>query len=231
MAEPLTREEFATLGGRARAWRELMIADHGAVRLLLRNTHEIAPGRMWRTMQPAPFDIARYARGGIKTIVNLRGDTPSAFLLLEEDACARHEIALVNYRAYSRDAPSKALLHGARDLFARIAYPALMHCKSGADRVGLMSTLYLFLREGVPFDQALGQLSWRYGHVRQGKTGVIDAALEAYLAHARERRLDLRSIDAFYDWVDQVYDPIAVKADFLSSWWGRFLTEAVLRRE
>ena len=30
----------------------------------------------------------------------------------------------------------------------------LMHCKSGADRAGLMSVLYRHLHEGVPIEEA-----------------------------------------------------------------------------
>ena len=231
MSGAITREAFETAAGRRRAWRELMLADHGALRLIHRNEHEIAPGRMRRSAQPSPFDIERLAKLGVRTIVNLRGDKPSGFYFLEEEACRRLGLDFVTFRVFSREAPSREILHGARALFSRIAYPALMHCKSGADRVGLMSALYLFLQEGVPFDRALGQLSLRFGHIRRGKTGVIDHALELYLAHARRTGADLSSADAFFRWVDSDYDPAAAKRDFLASWWGDFLTERVLRRE
>jgi protein tyrosine/serine phosphatase len=228
----LTREALLTREGRARAWRALMLEDHGLLRLAYLNAHEIVPGKMWRSAQPSPRDIARFAARGVKTIVNLRGDAPSAFLFLEEEACARHGVELVNFRVYSREAPSLEILTGARALFERIAYPALMHCKSGADRVGVMSALYVFFKEGKPFDEALGQLSLRYGHFRQGKTGVIDYALEKYLRFARETGADLSSVDAFFAWAQSAhYDHAAIKREFLGSWWGNFLTEKVLRRE
>ena len=228
----LTREEFATPSGRARAWRELMLADHGFLRFAFRNTHEIARGKMWRTVQPAPADIARFAMRGVRTIINLRGAAPSGFLYLEEEACRRHGVTLENFRVYSREAPSPEIFHGARALFRRIEYPAVMHCKSGADRAGVMAALYLFFEENVPFDRALGQLSLRYGHVRQGKTGVIDYALEKYLAFARETGVDLSSVDAFFAWADSPhYDPVRIKQEFLGSWWGNLLTERILRRE
>ena len=209
-----------------------MLADHGVLRLGFRNLHAVAPGKMWRAAQPAPADVARYARMGVRTIVNLRGDAPSGPLFLEEEACRRHGVALENFRVWSREAPTLDVLAGARALFRRIAYPALMHCKSGADRVGVMSVLYLFFEEGVPFDRALGQLSLRYGHFRQGKTGVIDAALEQYLAFARDTGVDLSSVDAFFAWAQSPhYDPARIKREFMGAWWGNFLTERVLRRE
>ncbi|MEE2690817.1 MAG: protein tyrosine phosphatase [Pseudomonadota bacterium] len=231
MAAPLTREQFETPQGRARAWRELMLADHGLIRLLYRNTHEIAPGRMWRTYQPSPRHLEALARRGVKTIVNLRGDKPSGFYFLEEEACRRLGLDFITFRVFSREAPSKETLRDARALFDRIRYPAAMHCKSGADRVGLMSTLYLFFREGAPLDKAMQQLSFRYGHIRHGKTGVIDHALEQYIEHARREGTNLSSPDHFMRWVDTVYDPGAAKQAFLGSWWGNLLTEKILRRE
>lgn len=232
MATPLTREEFETPGGRRRAWRELMLADHGLLRLVYSNVHEIAPGRMWRSYQPSPRDLERFARRGVKTVVNLRGDKPSGYYFLEEEACRRLGLDLVTFRVFSREAPAKETLHGARALFETIAYPAVMHCKSGADRAGLMATLYMFFREGVPLDRAMReQLSLRYGHVRHGKTGVIDHALGKYVAHARAAGVDLSSVDGFFAWVDADYDPAAARREFMGSWWGNFITEKALRRE
>ena len=231
MPPALTREEFATPEGRHRASREFLFSDHAIVRMLYDNSREIAPG-VWRSFQPSPARLERWAKRGVKTVVNLRGPKPSAALFLEEEACARLGISLENFRVYSREAPSIETLKGARDLIARIEYPALFHCKSGADRVGLFSALYLFFTGKAPLDQALKQLSLRYGHIRQGKTGVIDAAFERYLDHAREKSIALENVEAFLDWAaSPAYDPAAIKRDFLGSWWGNFLTENILRRE
>lgn len=227
----ITREEFATPEGRRRAWRELMLADHGVLRLFYSNTHEVSSGRVWRSFQPSPAMLERWKAKGVKTVINLRGDKPSGHYFLEEDACKALGLTLIPFRVFSRDAPSKEALHGARDLFGRIEYPAMMHCKSGADRAGLMASLYLFFHEGRPLDEAMGQLSLRYGHVRHGKTGVIDHVFEDYIAYARGKGISLSSVEAFFDWVDTRYDPAAAKAAFMGSWWGNLLTETILRRE
>lgn len=231
MAAPLTREEFATPAGRKRAWRALMFGDHGFLRTIYDNSHEIARGRMWRTYQPSPAHLERWAAKGVKTVINLRGEKPTGQLLLEEETCARLALRLVNFRVYSREAPSKEILRGARALFDEIQYPAIMHCKSGADRAGLMSALFLFFHEGVPLNVALKQLSFKYGHVKAGKTGVIDAAFERYMAYAKVRGVSLSDVDGFFRWVEADYDPAEVKASFRSKGWGDFLTEVVLRRE
>lgn len=224
-------DDYRTPAGRRRAWRELMLVDHGALRKLYDNSHTVVAGKLWRSYQPSPADLKRWQARGAKTIINLRGDKPSGFLFLEEEACARLGIELRTFRVFSRDAPSKEALYGARDLFNEIAYPALIHCKSGADRAGLMSALFLFLHEGRPLDEALGQLSWRFGHVRQGKTGVIDYAFEQYIDYARSNAIALDDRDAFFNWIDTQYDPVAIKKAFKPAPWGTFLTDVVLRRE
>jgi protein tyrosine/serine phosphatase len=209
-----------------------MLGDHGVIRLIHRNVHEVAPNRLWRSHQPSPAEIGVWAGRGIRTIVNLRGAAPSGYLFLEEEACAKAGVKLICLRAYSREAPPKDFLHALRRLFREMEYPAVMHCKSGADRVGLASTLYRFFEAGEPLDAAMSQLSLRYGHVRQGKTGVIDYALEGYIAHARASGIALHDVDAFFRYVDSdAYDPAALKRAFMGSWWGNFLTERVLKRE
>lgn len=231
MAKARSREEFDGPEGRKRAWRELMIGDHGLVRLFYDNTHEVVPGKLWRSYQPSPATLARWKERGVKTVVNLRGDKMSGHYFLEEETCEKLGLRLVVFRVFSRDAPSKEAFHGARALFDEIAYPALIHCKSGADRAGLMAALFLFFHEGKPLDEALEQLSFRYGHVRQGKTGVIDHVFETYRAYAKEKGVSLSDVDAFFRWVDEVYDPAAAKAEFMGTWWGNLLTEKILRRE
>lgn len=231
MSAPITREEFATKAGRRRAWRALMLSDHGLLRKFYSNTHEISPGKMWRSYQPSPRDIAAWRERGIRTIINLRGDKPSGFYFLEEEACRKHGIELVTFRVFSREAPTAETLQRARALFDEITYPAMMHCKSGADRAGLMSVLYLFFHENVPLDQALAQLSFQYGHVKRAKTGILDETFNAYLTHARKTQLSLGDIDAFFDWADNQYDPVTLKANFTPDKLRDFFVDTLFRRE
>jgi protein tyrosine/serine phosphatase len=201
-----------------------MWRDHSFLRVWWQNAHWISD-EMARSNQPWPFQIRRWKARGIRTIVNLRGGFDTSFHKLERQACADNGIALVNFTVASRAAPTAEQIHGAKALFDRIAYPALMHCKSGADRAGLMSVLYLHLRKGEPVDKALRMLSWRYGHIRQGRTGVLDFFFERYLREGAAKGLSLPQ------WVDAGYDPIALRAEFKTQWWANVLVDKVLRRE
>ncbi len=203
---------------------DLILVDHGVFRALYANRHKVSP-KVWRSSQPAPYEIAWFARRGIRTIVNLRGFRDCGSYRLEYAACARHGIRLIDFRAHSRAAPPPAFFHNAKALFESVEYPMLMHCKSGADRVGLMSALYLIFAERRPVEEAVRQLSLRYGHIKQADTGVLDAVFTAYLEHASRSPID------FLDWIDTHYDPQAVKARFAARGWGNLVVNRILHRE
>jgi protein tyrosine/serine phosphatase len=211
--------------GRLIACLDFLWNDHAYLRLGFQNAHWISR-ELVRTNQPWPYQLKRWKRDGIKTIINLRGGFDASFFALEKDACARLGLTLVNFTVTSRDVPSKAAVLAARELFETIEYPALMHCKSGADRAGIMSVLYAHLRLGQPIRQAMEQLSPRYMHVRHGLTGVLDYIFDLFLAEGESKGL------SFIDWVkSDGYDPVKIKADFRANRWGALLTEQVLRRE
>ncbi len=214
-----------TRGQHLRAFLDMWLKDHGFIRDIYCNIHPVAEG-VWRSAQPAPHHLRWAKRQGIRTILNLRGrrDTCGSYIL-ERQECERQGLILVDFPIRSRSPLDKDTLRAAGQLFGQIEYPMLMHCKSGADRAGLMATLYLFLHEGMPLRQAMGQLSLAYGHLKHAKTGVIDFFFEQYLAAAEARPM------TFYQWVDQIYDRDALEAQFKENWLAGILINQILRRE
>ena len=199
--------------------------DHAYLRLGFENAHWIS-SELVRTNQPWPFQFRRWKERGVKTIINLRGGFDASFYALERDACERLGLELIDFTVTSREVPSRAQVLGAKAMFDTIEYPALMHCKSGADRAGVMSVLYSHFRLGQPIREALSQLSLSYLHVRAGKTGVLDYVFDRYLADAEPKGM------SFIDWVESdAYDPVAMKAEFRAKWWGTLLTEQLIKRE
>jgi len=217
--------DLSTPGGRLSTTLNYLWNDHAYLRLGFSNAHWISD-ELVRTNQPWPFQLAEWKRQGVKTIINLRGGFDASFHALEKDACQRLGLTMVDFTVTSREVPSRARVHGAKDLFETIEYPALMHCKSGADRAGIMSVFYMHFRQGKTIREALEQLSLKYLHIKQGKTGVLDYTFERYLAEGEPAG------QSFLEWVDSpAYDEAAIKADFRSQMWGRVLTEGVLKRE
>lgn len=217
--------DLATTEGRRRARYDLTWGDHGFLRKRFRNLHQISP-EMYRANQPSPEHIAGYARDlGLKTIINLRGKSPKGYYLLEKEACEANGIELVDFQVFSRDTPTRETFAGARDLFNSIAYPALMHCKSGADRAGLASVLYMHFRQGLTIREAKEQLSFKYLHIRAGKTGILDFVFDRYLEQGEPKGL------SFIDWIDSEYDREALKTLFLEGRKNKINYDELLRRE
>ena len=191
--------------GRARAYADYLWNDHAYLRLGFQNAHWISE-ELVRTNQPWPHQLASWKARGIKTVINLRGGFDASFHALEKDACQRLGLDMVDFTITSREVPSRERVLGAKRLFETIAYPALMHCKSGADRAGIMSVLYM--------------------HFRKGKTGVLDYTFERYLEEGEPAGM------SFVEWVQSpMYDPAGMKAKFRAGMLGSVLTEKLLRRE
>jgi len=217
--------DLATPGGRVKTYLDYMWKDHAYLRLGFSNAHWISD-ELVRANQPWPHQLAAWKARGVRTIVNLRGGFDASFHALEKDACARLGLNLVDFTITSREVPSRDRVLGAKRLFETLEYPAMMHCKSGADRAGVMSVLYMHFRQGKTIREAMDQLHLRYLHVRQGKTGVLDYTFERYLVEGEPAGM------SFLEWVESpMYDPAGMKADFRSGKFGGFLTESLLKRE
>ena len=88
-----------------------------------------------------------------------------------------------------------------------------------------MSVLYMIFRQNEPVRVAIAQLSKKFLHMREGKTGLLDAFFEAYLAAEAETGI------GFEDWLTQEYDRENVKASFLESGKAKLRLDWLLRRE
>jgi protein tyrosine/serine phosphatase len=200
----------------------MIFADHGAFRLVYLNHHQVSH-KLWRCAQPAPQQIAAFAAAGVKTVVNLRGGRGHGAWPLEREACERHGIALVRFVVRSTDAPDRETILKAKEFFASIAYPAVAHCKSGANRAGFFAALYVLL-EGGTAAEAMEQLSLRYGHNRYARAGILDAFLERYRDEGEAKGIP------FLEWVERHYDPEALARDFKPPFPPDFLMTRLLRR-
>lgn len=209
---------------RLRAWSNLLLADHGVLRLFYLNQHQVTP-LFWRSAQPAPHDLSRMAKDGLKTIINLRGGRSHGAWQLEQEAAAQHNITIVDCVIRSREAPERAAILALPAFFESLAYPALAHCKSGADRAGLFAALYLLIRENASVEQAMQELTLRKGHFRYAQTGILDAFLESY----RDEGEGLGK--PFLRWVAEDYDAERLKAQFKSQRLSSLIADTMLKRE
>ena len=210
---------------RLRAWANMLLVDHGIFRLAYLNRHRLGQGKIWRSAQPTPHQLAWFRRQGVKTVVSLRGGREHGSWPLQREACEREGLALVEFVLRSREAPSRETILSAKAFFASLDEPALVHCKSGADRAGFFAALYLLIHEERPLAEAMGQLSLRYGHFRFAKTGILDAFFETY------RRDEQAKGVAFLDWVATGYDPERLEREFKPGFLSSLVADRLIRRE
>jgi protein tyrosine/serine phosphatase len=134
---------------------------------ILGNFHEVVPGQYYRSAQPTAAQIADYARKyGIKSVLNLRGENSSATWYKEEVAeAAKLGLKHVDFRMSARRGLTTERARELIALLHDLPKPILVHCKSGSDRSGLVSAIYVFKIAGQGEEAAERQISLRYGHI------------------------------------------------------------------
>jgi protein tyrosine/serine phosphatase len=218
------RGDVSTTAGRLGAWGDSLFVDHAVFRTVWTNFAEVIPGRLYRSNHPTPGHLKAAARRlHLRTLINLRGPRHCGSDALSRDMAARLGLRHIDMAFESRGAPHRDRILKYAEILKTLQTPALMHCKSGADRAGLAAGLAIVI-EGGTAAEALEQLSWRFGHWKSARTGILDAFFLRYAAEAEGRI-------PFLAWVEHEYDENRLKQDFVAGGMATFITDRVLRRE
>lgn len=189
--------------------------DHGILRYRWHNFEEIAPG-IYRSNHPNQARFEDYKAMGIETILNLRGATIHAHYKFEVESCQQLGLRLIDIALSARRAPSVELLQQVLDTLDSLDGPTLMHCKSGADRTGLVSAIYYLHVLKRPVEEAKKMLSFRYLHLKFTSTGILDYIIDLYGKRQQQGPISFR------DWVETEYDQLAVREAFENlGFWDR----------
>lgn len=203
----------------------LLFIDHGFLRALYDNRFRLVGG-LYRINQPSPVRLAAYKqRFGIKTVINLRGQNQQlGWYRLEEKACQSLGLNLVNIQVYSRGLVNTSRLSELRHIIQTMELPAVVHCKSGADRAGFFSVLYRHYRLGEPIELASNELALKYGHSKSAKTGVLDHFFETFISSRSPRQ-------SFTAWYGSDFDREALEVSFKPQGLADWVINRLLRRE
>ena len=144
----------------------LLVGSYVGLLHLTGNFHEVIAGELYRSAQPTPAALKGYIQSyGIRTVVNLRGESESDWYKDETAVAQRLGVNHLNFRM------SAGRQLTAEESFQLIALlrdapkPLLIHCQGGADRTGLASVIYLQQIANVDEETAEWQLSLLYGHI------------------------------------------------------------------
>ena len=100
-----------------------------------------------------------------------------------------------------------------------------MHCKSGADRAGIASCLFLIYKQGYGVNTAIKQLSFKYLHVKFAKTGILDHLFETAILNKKVSSKD------FLKWINSEYNKEEIKKSFKPYKLADFFLEKIIKRE
>jgi len=204
--DTIFRGDLVSRAGRARAWIDSLLIDHGLLRLVWTNWATVAPGRLYRCNHPTPGRLARAVqRFGLRSLINLRGATGNGSDALSRERAAQLGLQFFDVPFSSGQAPTRAQVLALAEALRSAPAPVLLHCKSGADRAGFAAGVFVLI-DGGSAAAAMRHLSWRFGHLRRSRAGVLDAFFVRYAREAEGKK-------PFLDWVREDYDAAALQRD------------------
>jgi protein tyrosine phosphatase (PTP) superfamily phosphohydrolase (DUF442 family) len=161
--------------------------------------------RVFRSAQPLDGLPALIAEKRIRTVLNLRGGSDAdPWYSAEVAATKRLGIDFYDLPLVATVRPTRTQLLTVLDLLDRCKYPLLIHCKSGSDRTGLVSGLYLLSRKGVAPEHAENAFSLYYGHVPLFGTRHLHEPFHEYADWLKSHQF-AHTPDRFKDWVAHDY--------------------------
>jgi protein tyrosine/serine phosphatase len=222
--DTIYKGDLSTLRGRRNAWVDALFVDHAVLRVFWTNFATVVPGKLYRSNHPTPGNLRHFTRKvGLKSLINLRGQAKNGSDALSRDEARRLGLDFYDMAFESRGAPHKDRILRLAGILEQMRAPALIHCKSGADRAGLVAGLYILINGGSSAD-AMKQLSLKFGHIKHSKTGILDAFFKLYQRTAEGEKL-------FLDWVREDYDEEELRAAFRAGRVAEFINGKLLRRE
>lgn len=147
------------------------------------NWHVVVPNEFYRSAQLSESELqTAIDRYGIKTIINLRNKCPWESWYRDE-ACVSEQrhVKLIDLYFSAYLPPSPQELQKLWQAFETAPRPILIHCRRGADRTGLASSLAMaHYDDKQPLDISLQQLSVRAGHLGLGRVEIMGEVLDMY---------------------------------------------------
>jgi uncharacterized protein (TIGR01244 family) len=126
----------------------------------LPNFHQVNE-QLYRSGQPKSGGLKKLADFGIKTIVNLRGESDET--KAEEAEAKKLGLRYFNIPMSSAGRPTDEQVRHVIDVIeSQENAPVLIHCRRGSDRTGAIIAIYRIKREGWAANRALEEAK-RYG--------------------------------------------------------------------
>ena len=173
--------------------------------LFFGNVGVVDPGRVYRSSQPRGRLDRLIHEHELASVLNLRGGAPTDPFYADEVRATRAAgIDFYDFPMSPSRRPWRRELLTLIDFFGRCKYPLLIHCKSGADRTGLASGVYLMVAREVGPEEAEKALNLTHGHVPLCGTKSLHEPFVEYAGWLKDHRLS-HTPERFRRWVEYDY--------------------------
>src|SRR5712692_5686008 len=154
------------------------------------NLHAVSNGVLYRSAQLSKTELRSAAREyRIKSVLNLRG-AHAGQSWYDDEIAAAGELGLAHfdYPLSAKRFVTSQQIDEILDIVRKAPKPLLIHCRSGADRSGLVAALYRFSETGASAVEADRELSLVYGHFPYltSRSVAMDDSFWAFV-HSRDR--------------------------------------------
>ena len=117
----------------------------------------------------------------LKSILNLRGKNLDSDWYIEEvKVSSEHGIEHYDMSLSASRELTAEEVRVLLEIFNSASRPILIHCKSGADRAGLVSAMWKMIVDKKSKAEARKQLSIVYGHIPIGPASAMDQFFERW---------------------------------------------------
>lgn len=174
------------------------------------NFQEVVAQKVYRSGQPSPKQLRDWIkRKGIRTIINLRGNTEE---VTEQEQHAANELGvkMISIRFSAKRLPARYLLIDLIKAIETSEQPILVHCRSGIDRAGLASALAAIAIGNVEYESAKWQAyvppgPWKRKRYQNRNYFMdyshISDVFRLYERNCRLNRLSTNNWSQFKQWV------------------------------
>jgi protein tyrosine/serine phosphatase len=134
------------------------------------NLHEIDPGKFFRSEQMSGPELEKTInKFGIRTVINLRGESTEKWFQEEAEVVQRLGVVHVNIPMSAGRLPHRQDLIELLEAYRHAPLPILIHCQGGADRSGEAAAIYQMIYMGKSKSEALQMLTPKYFHFEAKK--------------------------------------------------------------
>lgn len=125
--------------------------------------------------------LRRIQESGIKTVVNLRGDSNSAWQQNESALLQKIGVAMFCIGLDTERLPQPERIARLIDCLRTAPRPLLLHCNHGVDRTGIAAVLFKCIIKNVPLESAIDEEnSILSGHIATAQNNAGDRFFDLY---------------------------------------------------